>query len=249
MPRQCNPPGQGLKTHYKYYETEIYFTDSWKVMPSLTVTYGLRYNNYTVPYEVNGIESVQSESFWDYENARIAQSKQGIGGTATLPGGTAVVPYITYSLGGKANHGPDFFKPSNTDFAPRVAFAWTPTADRKLVINGGGGVIYDQTVVNAFLQEESSYSYLFQSAGGKNYGLPGSPTQSPAYQSLLQNQRFTALNVLPANGPSAPAITKPYAPFMGRETPTAVAHPAPAAWPTAEPSIFQSTRICPRRTT
>jgi len=207
--------GSGLKTHYKYYETEVYFSDSWKLLPNLTVTYGLRYNNYTVPYEVNGIESVQSESFWDYVNARISQSKQGVGGAATLPGGTAVVPYITYSLGGKANNGPNFFKPSDKDFAPRIAFAWTPTADHKLVINGGGGVVYDQTIVNAFLQEESSYSYLFESSGSKNFGLPGTTTQSPAYQSLLQNQRFTALAAPPSNGPTAPAITKPYAPFIG----------------------------------
>jgi hypothetical protein len=221
------PQGSGLKTHFKYYETEVYFSDSWKLMPSLTITYGLRYNNYTVPYEVNGIESVQSESFWDYVNARIAQSKQGIGGNATLPGGSAAVPYITYGLGGKANNGPAFFQPSNKDFAPRLAFAWTPTADHKLVINGGGAMIYDQTVVNAFLQEESSYSYLFESSGGKNYGLPGTTTESPAYESLLQNQRFTALAAPPANGPAAPAITKPYSPFIGPGDPNCLGASGP----------------------
>ena len=213
------PQGSGLKTHFKYYETEVYFSDTWKITPTLTMTYGLRYNNYTVPYEIHGIESVQSESFWDYFNARVSQSKQGIGGNASLPGGSAAVPYITYSLGGKTNNGPAFFKPSNTDFAPRVAFAWTPTKDHKLVLNAGGGLIYDQTVVNAFLQEQSSYSYLFESAGSKNFGLPGSPTQSPAYQSLLQNPRFTALNAPPAGGPTAPVITTPYSPFIGPNDP------------------------------
>jgi len=213
------PQGSGLKTHFKYYESEFYFSDTWKITPTLTMTYGVRYNNYTVPYEIHGIESVQSESFWDYFNARVSQSKQGIGGNASLPGGSAAVPYITYGLGGKANNGPAYFKPSNTDFAPRVAFAWTPTADHKLVINAGGGIIYDQTVVNAFLQEQSSYSYLFESSGGKNFGLPGSTTQSPAYQSLLQNPRFTALNAPPAGGPTAPVITTPYQPFIGPADP------------------------------
>jgi hypothetical protein len=213
------PQGSGLKTHFKYYQTEVYASDTWKVTPALTVTYGLRYNNYTVPYEVNGIESVQSESFWDYFNARVKQSAAGIGGANTLPGGTAGVPYISYRLGGKANKGPDYFQPSHKDFGPRVAFAWTPTKDKKLVIDGGAGVVFDESVVNAFLQEQSSYSYLFQASGGKNFGLPGSPTQSPAYQSLLQNPRFTALANPPAGGPTAPKITNPQTPFVGPADP------------------------------
>ncbi len=56
------PQGTGLQTKFRYYETEIYFADTWRVTPSLTITYGLRYQNFTVPYEVHGIESVQSES-------------------------------------------------------------------------------------------------------------------------------------------------------------------------------------------
>jgi hypothetical protein len=51
--------GAGTSRKYRYYETEVYFGDSWKVSPSLTLSYGLRYQLYTVPYEVNGIEAVQ----------------------------------------------------------------------------------------------------------------------------------------------------------------------------------------------
>lgn len=207
--------GTGLQTKYRYYETEAYFEDSWKVTPNFTLTYGLRYQNYTVPYEVHGIESVQSESFWDFMRARIAQSAAGVGGAASLPGGgTDTVPYISYSLGGKANHGPAFFSPSNLNFAPRVAFAWTPTPDHKLVISGGGGVVYDQTIINAILQEQANYSYLFQSQGTKNYGVSGDTVHSAAYYSLLNNPRFSSLDNFPA-GPTAPTITKPYTPFVG----------------------------------
>jgi hypothetical protein len=208
------PQGTGLQTEFKYYETEFYFGDTWKVTPSLTFTYGVRYQNYTVPYEVHGLEAVQSESFKNFMDARISQSAAGVGGANTLPGGTAAVPYITYSLGGKENKGPAYFSPSKYDFAPRVAFAWTPTADHKFVVNGGGGIVFDQTVVNAFLQEQAQYSYLFQSSGTKNFGLAGDTAHSPAYYSLLNNPRFTAL-AAPPQGPTAPAITKPYSPFIG----------------------------------
>jgi len=213
------PQGTGLQTKFKYYETEVYFGDTWKITPTLTISYGVRYQNYTVPYEVHGIESVQSESFWDFMNARIAQSAAGVGGAASLPGsGSNTVPYITYSLGGKANHGPAYYSPSNKNFAPRVAFAWTPTNDRKLVISGGGGVVYDQTVINAILGEQSRYSYLFQSSGSLNYGVAGDSNHSPAYNSLLNNPRFTSLNAPPAL-PAAPAISEPYAPFIGPSDP------------------------------
>jgi hypothetical protein len=221
------PQGTGLQTKYKYYETEVYFADTWKVTPSFTVTYGLRYQNYTVPYEVHGIESVQSESFWNFMNARIAQSTAGVGGAASLPGaGANTVPYISYNLGGKANHGPAFFSPSNLNYAPRVAFAWTPYKNSsKLVVNGGAGIVYDQTIVNAILQEEARYSYLFQSAGTKNYGVTGAG-HSPAYYSLLNNPRFTSLTA-PPPGPSAPTITKPYTPFVGPGDPNCLGAAGP----------------------
>jgi hypothetical protein len=219
------PEGTGLKTQYKYYEIEAYFGDTWKVSPSLTITYGLRYQDFTVPYETHGIESVQSQSFDSFFDARIAQSAAGVGGAASLPGGTGpTVPYITYSLGGKANHGPAFFSPEKKDFAPRVAFAYTPYTDRKFVLSGGAGIIYDETVINAILQEQSTYSYLFQSSGTADYGLPGDSAHSAAYYSLLNNARFQAplaTTSVPVglNPPTAPAITKPYSPFIGPADP------------------------------
>jgi hypothetical protein len=217
--------GTGLHTQFRYYEIEAYFGDTWKVTPSLTLTYGVRYQNFTVPYEVHGLESVQSESFWNYMDARIAQSDAGVGGAASLPGaGGPTVPYITYSLGGKANKGPAYFAPSNGNVAPRVAFAWTPYGDRKLVINGGAGIVYDETVINAILHEQAAYSYLFESSGTANYGLPGNSLHSAAYNSLLQNPRFQAplATTAPPTGvpaPTAPPITKPYAPFIGPADP------------------------------
>ncbi len=208
------PQGTGLQLQYQYYEAELYFGDTWKITPDLTLTYGIRYQRYTVPYETHGLEAVQSEAFWPYMHARIAQSAAGVGGDSTLPGGANAVPYISYGLGGKANNGSDYFTPSTKDIGPRVSFAWTPTADHKLVINGGAGLIYDQTIVNAILQEQAQYSYLFQGNGTMNYGVAGQNGYSPAYQSLLNNPRFTSLGTPPA-GPTPPTITKPFTPFVG----------------------------------
>jgi hypothetical protein len=94
------------------------------------------------------------------------------------------------------------------------------------VISGGGGLVYDETVINAILQEEATYSYLFQSSGTKNYGVGGSAAHGPAYNSLLQNPRFTGLASTPPL-PSAPTITKPDVPFVGPEDPNCGGVPGP----------------------
>ena len=66
-------------------------------------------------------------------NDRLAQSKAGDTSNTGLP-------LYSYSLGGKANHGPNLYAPDYKDFAPRFAFSWSPYASRRTVINGGAGI-------------------------------------------------------------------------------------------------------------
>ena len=202
------PAGTGSHTDYRYYETEIYFSDSWKVNPSLTITYGVRWQNYSVPYEKNGIESVPTLNFNQYFGARIAQSKAGNTGNSALP-------FVSYVLGGKANNAPGYFQPSYKNFAPRVAFAYSPSYDRKSVFNAGGGVIYDHTVVNAVQYQASQHSYLFESSANLPNGVPQNPTAS-----VKNDPRFAGFSAAPPAGPVAPAaISAPYTPFVTNGVP------------------------------
>jgi len=195
------PAGTGSRGDYRYYETELYFGDTWKATPNLTLSYGLRWTNYTVPYERHGLESIQNISFDDYFKDRVQQSAASLSGNDS-------VPLISYSLGGKANHAPGYFKPQNKNFAPRIAFAYSPSFNRKTVFNGGVGLVYDQTVVNAVQYQQSQYSYLFQASATQPFGTPGDPTAS-----LLADTRFTGVDN-PPPPPDAPAITKPFVPFV-----------------------------------
>jgi hypothetical protein len=199
--------GSGQTRTYRYYETELYFGDTWKVLPKLTLSYGLRWVNYSVPYEVNGIESIENAQFNSYFADRVVQS-------STSQSGNLSVPLIAYSLGGKANHARGYFKPTYKNFGPRLAFAYS--LNPKTVINAGAGILFDQTVINAVQYQQSQFDYLFQAAVTQPFGAPGD-----ANSSLMTDTRFTGLNA-PPPPPAAPAITTPFLPFVSGSGSTAV---------------------------
>jgi Carboxypeptidase regulatory-like domain len=199
--------GAGSTSNYRYYETELYFGDTWKVTPTISIDYGLRWQNYSVPYEKNGIESLPSLNFDQYFNARVAQSKAG-------QSGNSAVPFINYVLGGKANNGPGYFSPIYKNFAPRVALAYNPSFSKGTVISGGAGIIFDHTVVNAVQYQASQYSYLFQLPANLPHGTTGDPVAS-----LTNDPRFGGFSAPPA-GPTAPAaLPVPYTPYVTNGVP------------------------------
>ncbi|HVO80276.1 MAG TPA: carboxypeptidase regulatory-like domain-containing protein [Terriglobales bacterium] len=208
------PQGSGATRDYRYYETEVYLQDTWRMRTDLTMTYGLRYQYYSVPYEVHGFEAVPNLGFANVFDARVPLGAQGIPGPQ---------PITTYDLAGKANHGPGFYHPDWRDFAPRLSFAYNPSksdgflgrllGDRKTVIRAGAGVVFDHPVTNALNFIQNQASYLFQNASATPFGTTGDPAGS-----LLNDPRFTALNELPQLTPPTP-ITRPFAPFVDENGP------------------------------
>ncbi len=192
------PQGSGETRRYRFYQTEVYLGDNWKVTPKLTLSYGLRYALYTVPYEVNGAESIQNFTFDKYIAARVSQSAAGQSGDSS-------VPFLTYKLGGKANHAAPLYSPSYKDFAPRFAINYAPT--RNSSFNASAGIIYDRTVINAvnFIQDQSSQ--LFQSSASINYG------QTDPRAALATDPRIGPGLAVPPP-PSAPTIAIPQTPYV-----------------------------------
>jgi hypothetical protein len=196
------PQGQGAIRAYRYFQTELYAGDTWKVGRKLSVSYGLRYQLYTVPYEAHGAESIQNLTFNDYFAARQQQSAAGQSGPTS-------VPLITYNLGGKANNAAPLYKPSYKDFAPRVGFAYSATP--KMVINGSFAMVYDRTVINAinFIQDQSSY--LFQNSANTQYGGTSAAATLGATNPRVGGSDG---NITFVNPNVAPKITRPYSPFV-----------------------------------
>ncbi len=203
------PQGSGATQDFRFYETEIYAGDTWKILPNLTISYGVRWLDYTVPYERHGIqalaqmgdESVSNSTFNYYFDQRLAQSAAGASGYTN-------VPLISYILGGKKNGAQSYYAPEYHDFAPRVAFSYSPSADAHTVFRGGAGIVYDHTVISAIQYQQTQYNYLFKNSVNNPLGI-----QNNAYTSYQQLTRFGGLSSPPAP-PSAPAVTPPYYPWV-----------------------------------
>jgi hypothetical protein len=207
-----NAQGQVLKQlsgdqrFYRYYQTQFYAQDSWKLMPSLTITYGITYQWFTVPYETRGLESIEPYSFNSYFGARVKQSNAS-------QSGAGAVPLIPYVLGGKGNGSgaPPLYNPEYRNLAPHLGFAWNPGFDKKMVINGSAGIVYDRTVINAIQHLQDQYSYLFQQTKGNTYGTAGDP-----YDSIKNDKRLDSNNQISTVSLTSPSTpTPPYEPFSG----------------------------------
>jgi hypothetical protein len=194
----------GDQRNYRYYQTQLYLSDAWKVTPSLTVVAGVTWQYFSVPYEIRGLESVETITFDQYMAARVKQSNAS-------QTGPLAVPLISYLLGGKGNgaSAPGLYGSEWAKFAPHVGFSWNPGFDKKMVINGGAAIVYDRTIINSIQHLQDAYSYLFQQTKSVSEGTPGD-----AYDSFINDPRLGATDGTLPFTPTAPATPKPpYQPF------------------------------------
>ena len=202
----------GDQRMYRYYQLQMYVMDSWKVIPSLTVSYGVTYQWFSVPYETRGLESIEPFTFNQYMQARLQQS-------SLSQSGPGAVPLIAYYQGGKGagNGAPGLYQPEYRNFAPHLGFAWNPGFDKKLVINASGGIVYDRTVVSAVQSLQDTDSYLFQQTKPNVYG------NADGFTALSNDPRLGHNNVLTNGSLTAPATpTPPYEPFVANGVPTGI---------------------------
>jgi len=140
-------PGQGIKRRYGLDWYEPYAQDTWRIKPNLTLTYGLRWEMFPPPWEVNGLQASPTVNLGTQFNQNVASMKQGVGYGLQNP--------VSFVLGGPANNGTGFYNFEKNDLAPRVSVAYTPRPSNSLlrsifgtgdksVIRGGFAKVYDR---------------------------------------------------------------------------------------------------------
>jgi Carboxypeptidase regulatory-like domain len=141
------PDGAPVTRRFATDAWEMYAQDVWKVKPSLTLTFGLRYSLFSPPWETNGLQVTPNVSLSSWFNQRATGMLNGTPASAAC--------CISFNLGGPANNAPGFYNWNTKDFGPHVAFAWSPSAHSglfkslfgeggKTVIRGGFGMVYDR---------------------------------------------------------------------------------------------------------
>ena len=103
-------------------EFSIFAQDTWKITPRITLSLGLRYEYYGVPFEVN---NNLSQLFVD-------------------PSGTG--PF-TFQIVGPGS-GQQLYKDDYNNWMPRVGIAWDPFGRGRTSVRASYGIFYDRTFGN-----------------------------------------------------------------------------------------------------
>jgi hypothetical protein len=219
--------GSGGPKAYRYFETEFYFGDTWKLTNKLTMSYGLRYQLYSVPYETHGEQTAmyidgltpQQSSLNAYFKDRTAQIAAGNDSPSGLP-------FFSAELGGKANNAAPYYAQNNKDLAPRVAFSYNPTP--KTVINGGAGIVYDRTVIDAALFFANQNSFLFENQQVNTLNEGSSPLAAiqndprVATAASFPGTTGPGLSYNAALNPPPAPIALPFTPFVSGGIPNGI---------------------------
>ncbi|MGH9489848.1 MAG: TonB-dependent receptor domain-containing protein, partial [Terriglobales bacterium] len=203
---QALPQGTPLARDYAINDYELYGQDQWHIAPSLTLTYGLRWDYQQPPFEENGFQVTPCVlGAPGCENA--GQWFENRGALAAEGKADSMAGELNFVLGGPRNQGPGFWNPDYTNFSPRLAIAWSPDfgdgwlgtilgRNHQASIRAGYSLMYDHfgmPMVNSFNQNGS-------------FGLSSKIGNAAGSVDIADVPRFTCLTCLP---PPCASLTTP----------------------------------------
>ena len=216
------PQGQLVPRHFRNHEYEFYGQDEWRVKPNFTFTYGLRYSILQPPYETTGTQVAPTLSLNDWFNQR----------SIAAANGQVYDPMIGFGLSGQANGKAPYWAYDYKDFAPRIAFAYSPQAESgwsrrlwggqgKTSIRAGYGMYFDhfgEGITNTFDRQGS-------------FGLTTALINPAGIQTVDGSARYSGLYNIPTS--SLDGCTTPPCPLVGQPPtgPFPVYAPSGAATP------------------
>ena len=105
-----------------------YFQDDWKILPNLTLNFGLRYEYFAPPVQRGKIANFDLNGF-----VPVTETFHGFPDIANTSGRPASLVY-----------------PDRNDFGPRFGFAWSVPRIPDFVVRGGYGVYFAPEITNSY---------------------------------------------------------------------------------------------------
>lgn len=115
------PQGTVQARRFIEHDYGLYAGDTYRMTRELTLSFGLRWENFRPPYEANGYQVMPTVPLNQYFAERNAGQIQGVPQNA-LPNAR-----LKWDLDGPVNGKPTWWKPSNLNFAPRFGLAYSPS--------------------------------------------------------------------------------------------------------------------------
>jgi hypothetical protein len=214
--------GAPVPRHYSLDEYDLFLQDTWQVKSNLTFSYGLRWTLMSPIAETAGQQVAPTFSLGPWFNQRADRMRQGIPSSQD--------PLVTFAPSGPAYGKPGYYGWQTRNFAPRIAFAWTPRPTwgflQKLIGNG------DKTVIRAGFGMYHDHfgaelANAFDQSGA--FGLGTQLTNPAGVQTLESAPRITSMNVIPTTDNNDKTIFIP---------------PPPANYPQTFPNTLDTGGFC-----
>jgi hypothetical protein len=188
-----NPAMNGLGYSYA-----VFAQDDWKITPSLTLNFGLRYELHP-PLKDTAYNTADFLPTWagtvngqSVNGAVVVPNAKGFSWTIPAFAQSIVpTPILTAAQAGI----PDKLRYTDrTDFGPRVGFAWRPFRNDKTVIRGGYGKFIEAplgfSLVSGWAVHASSVPYYFQSFDSSGNAALTYPSPFPSNLNVSGSQTF-----------------------------------------------------------
>lgn len=180
----------------------LYYNDSWKIRPTLTLNYGLEWGIQMPPYEINGVQDFMVD-----QSGAVLTTQQYLQNTVNMAlQGQVYNPVLGFEpIGAVGGHPKYPFQPFYGGFSPRVAVAWNPRfqsgilgkafGQGKTVFRAGYSRIYDRNNgVDLVLVPLLGYGF------GQTIRCNGAGTKPDPISGLPVTACYGGSQTTPANG-------------------------------------------------
>lgn len=203
--------GDPVERDFRVNEEELYIQDTWRWTRNITVTLGLRYGHYGVPWEKNGFQTGLTVPMQDWFNARVLAQRAGVA--------SGTLPLLSWDLIGPENGKDSYWLPDLNNFAPSAAIVYSPGftdgilaklfgGPNKSVIRAGYRTVYDRVGGTFVVSQDINGAVglvtpVQNTTGTLNYSGANAAPRFSGFNSLPNVASFVSA---PSSGfPSAPA--------------------------------------------